>query len=315
MITSEIQKKEDSLFKSFAEMEKVISALANVDAIKIFYAAAEGIKSSTEAIKEMDLTQKRYYTHLRNLTEAGLIEKGEEAYQHTMLGKICYKLGEAFKNALSQRDRLDLADRLGKAKNISIEETEEIMRAILKQANIGSDGRLTDFLGPVRVADSWEKVVHDTMEYIEKTKEIAYLATQYFDARTIEAVVRAAQRGVRLNCLIGSKETVTLSMQMLRVTLGTPNLVKFFFDFVRSPQIRVRYVDLPYTFFVFDGKYAMVEIVQPYTKAFSLAFFFHNEKLAGRLIENFEALYRRGSDLSILKENKEKVTSFLTKRN
>ncbi|MEM2936221.1 MAG: hypothetical protein QW231_03495, partial [Candidatus Bathyarchaeia archaeon] len=78
-VLSEIQKKEDSLFKSFAEMERVISALANQDAIKIFYAAGEGIRSSTEAIKKLGLTQKRYYTHLRNLTEAGLIQKGEEA--------------------------------------------------------------------------------------------------------------------------------------------------------------------------------------------------------------------------------------------
>jgi len=312
MTTSQILKKEDSQFKSFAEMEKVISALANQDAIKIFYAAGEGIKSSTEAIKELELTQKRYYTHLRNLLEAGLIQKGEEAYQQTTLGKICHKLGEAFQNALSQRDRLDLVDRLGKAKNISIEETEEIMRAILKQTNISSDSRLTDFTGPVRIADTWEKVVADVVEYMDKAKESVYFATTSFDGRVAESCLRAAQRGVKLNFLT-DKETISNKLQMLRMLLSEPKTLKFFFEYLSSPDFRIRFLDIPYSFIVVDQKYSMIEVTHPYTHAFSMAFLFHNEKLCERLIATFEAMWRRGQEMerpipSIMKKIKMKTT-------
>jgi uncharacterized protein YbaA (DUF1428 family) len=301
MITSEIRKKEDSQIKSFVEMEKIISALANVDALKVFYAAGEGIKSSTEAIKTLGLTQKRYYTHLRNLMEAGLIEKSGETYQHTTLGKISHKMGEAFQNALSQRDRLDLVDRLGKAKNISIEETEEIMRAILKQANIGSEGRLTDFTGPVRVADNWEKVVYDVEEYLDKAQDDVYFATRYFDIRTAEAIMRTFQRGVKFYALWGSKEPfIEKAKMVMRTVIFNPKMLKSFFKFLSSANLNMRIVDIPYTFIVVDKKYAMIEVAKPYTHAFSMAFFFHNEKLCERLIETFEMLWKKGTEVGSL---------------
>jgi len=291
-VLSEIQKKEDSLFKSFAEMEKVISALANQDAIKIFYAAGEGIKSSTEAIKTLGLTQKRYYTHLRNLTEAGLIQKSEEAYQHSTLGKICYKLGGAFKNALSQRDRLDLVDRLGKAKNISLEETEEIMRAILKQANI-SPGVII----PVKMYDTFEQVVKEINDHLENAENTGYFATKYFDSRTIEACMRASQRGVQFKVLLDKSLSIGMreKMKFLSTLFSDLRMLKHIFDFDRMFNESARYVDLPYTFIVIDAKHGMIEITNPLTNKFYVAFFFQDEKVCERLLENFRMLWERGS--------------------
>jgi predicted transcriptional regulator len=51
----------------------------------------------------MDLTQKKYYTHLKRLIDADLIERVDGAYRHTTLGKIGFKLAEAFKTAISKK--------------------------------------------------------------------------------------------------------------------------------------------------------------------------------------------------------------------
>ncbi len=51
-----LKKRKDPSLQNFAEMDKIISALANVDSIKIFHKAKEGIESSTQAIKCLDLT-------------------------------------------------------------------------------------------------------------------------------------------------------------------------------------------------------------------------------------------------------------------
>ena len=292
-ILSEIPKREESLFKSFAEMEKVISALANVDALKVFHAAGKGIESSTEAIKELGLTQKRYYTHLRSLMEAGLIQKSEEAYQQTTLGKICDKLAEVFQNALSQRDRLDLLDRLGKAKNISLEEAEEIMRAILRQANISPD-----VISPVKMCDNWEQVVKETNDYLEKAKETVYFATKYIDIRTVEALMRAIQRRVEFQSILDKSlytDSIKGKIKFMVTMLSHPTMVKSFYDFASVAKETTRIIDLPYTFFVIDAKYGMIEITNPLINTFYVAFFFQSEDICKKLIDNFSMLWKRGA--------------------
>jgi predicted transcriptional regulator len=294
-------KKEESQSDFFTEMEKVFSVASHADALRIFHVAKEGIESSSQAIKELNLTPKRYYTYLKSLIDVGLIEKADGAYRHTTLGKICLKLMDVFQNALGQRDRLDLVDRLSKTKNITLEETEEIMRAVLKDANIAPGERIADFLGPVRMADTWEKVVKDVIEYIDKAEESVYFASQYFDVRVAEVIFRACKRGVKMHLLTSEKDSVTDRLHVvLRSLLLSPRSLKSLFSLFNSPDVNVRYVDLPYTFIVIDRKAAMVEVPQPCTKAFSMGFFFHDERLCKRLIESFDMLWEKGTDVKTI---------------
>jgi len=283
---------------AFAELEKLFSAAANIDAIKIFYAANNGIGSSTQAIRDLDLTQKKYYTHLKRLIDADLIERVDGAYRHTTLGKIGFKLAEAFMTAIVQKDRLDLIDKLTKAKNITVDETEEIMRAILKDTNIVPGERITDILGPVRMADTWEKVVNDVVEYINGAEKNVYIATQYFDMKVVEAVVKACERGTKMYFLTNEKENI---MERLHVVLRSlfinPKSFKSLFSLLNSPNINIRYRDFPYTFFIFDEKIAMVEVPKPCSKTFSLGFFFHNERICKMMIESFNVLWEKGTDV------------------
>jgi predicted transcriptional regulator len=289
---------EDPQAKMYAELEELFSAAASTDAIKIFNAAKGGIKNSSQAIKELDLTQKKYYTHLKRLIDAGLVERVDGAYRHTTLGKIGFKLTEAFMTAISQKERLDLVDRLSKAKNITVDETEEIMRAILKDTRIVPGDRITDLLGPVRMADTWEKVVEDVIEYIDKAEESVYFASQYFDVRVVEAIVKACERKVKMYLLTNEKENIMDRIHIvLRSLLISPKSFKSLFSLFSSSDINIKYGDFPYTFIIVDRKIAMVEVPQPYTKAFSLAFFFHNERLCQRLIESFNIIWEKGTNV------------------
>ena len=291
MITSEIPKKEVSQLKSFAEMEKVISALANQDAIKIFYATGEGIRSSTEAIKRLGLTQKRYYTHLRNLIEAGLIKKGEEAYQHTMLGKICYKLSEAFESALTQRDRLELMDKLKRSKSISLMEREEIVRAISKDSFASFADLLSGGMGPVGIVKTLEDVNAGVKRLIGKAEKDIYLATRYTDLSVAETILERINYGVEMHFLDGDKKNLSSKIQLLRLVLSSPGKIKLFYQLFHSPNVHIRYTDLPYSFIVVDRKYVGIEIIKPQSDDFFIGLFFEDEALAGKLIEVFNALY------------------------
>ena len=298
LIQAEKKDTQDEIFKY---LKKVISASSSIDALKIFYAAKDGIESSTQIIKELGLTQKRYYTNLKRLMDAGLIEKIDGKYTHTTLGKIAYQLLEAFKGALEHKDKLDLIDRLLKAKNLTIEETEEIMRVILKDANIIPGERLTDILGPVRMADTWDKVVNDVVEYIDNATESIYFATQYVDLRVIDAIFRAGQRDVKLNFISRGEGQISKGLKLFsKIALAHPHYFKILFQIVNSPNFRIRYADVPYTFIVIDRKIVMVEVVKPSSKKFFVSFFFHNSRLAKKLIESFEELYKEGYDVKSL---------------
>jgi len=187
-------------------------------------------------------------------------------------------------------------DRINKSKSISLEETKEISRAI----SIGPIGGLaeSDLISSVRVADTYEKLVSDVIEYVEKAQEKIYFATKYFDARVAEALLRSIKRGVETVFLSGDTEAVSKRISMMRTLISNPSMIRFFFEFISSKDFKVRCVDLPYTFIVIDGKDAMIEVTKPATGAFSMAFFFSDEKLCERLIETFEGLWSKGSEMT-----------------
>ena len=229
---------------------------------------------------------------IRDSIDVGLVEKADDKYKHTTLGKIAYQLIEALKGALEQKDKLDLVDKLLKMKSFTIEETEEIMRAILKDTDVVPGERLTDILGPVRMADTWEKIVEDVGEYINEATESIYFASRYVDAKTIEDVMKAAQRGVKIYALVNRKEKIFKAINLiLRLFLFHPEYLKILFNILDSPELKVRYIRLPYTFIVIDRKIVMIEVVKPNEEDFFLGFFFHNSRLAEKLIESFEKLY------------------------
>ncbi|RJS86637.1 hypothetical protein CW704_05110 [Candidatus Bathyarchaeota archaeon] len=303
-IQVEKEKTQDDLFK---HLERIFSAASSIDALKIFYTAKDGIESSTQTIKKLNLTQKRYYTNLKRLIDAGLVEKVDGKYVHTTFGKISYKLLEAFKNAVDKKDKLDLIDRLLKTKNLSVEETEEIMKALLKDVSLIPGGQITDILGPVRIVETWEKVVQEVIEYINKAEEEILFASRYYDTRIMEACLIAAQRHVETYYLVDKELKVSSVAQIFLRSLFTnhDDVLNDFFNFLKSSLFKIKYASLPYSFLVIDKEYSMVEVSKPLGKTFSLAFTFHNKRLSERLSESFKELWERGVEINLLNQNRQ----------
>jgi len=279
--------------------EKVLSSLANLDAMKIFNEALNGIESSTKTIKKLGLSQKRYYTRLNELIEAGLIKKNGEIYELTILGKICHTWQETFLEILEKRERLDLMDRLKLSKNLSLEESEEISRILAK--DLVDTFNITDILSYVKVADTWEKVVRHTIEILENAEKNIYFVTKYVEMRVVEILIKKYQKGVKMYLLSDNAESFSDKFRMIVMMLSNPKMVKYFFDFFSSDEINFKLVeDVPYTFIVVDEKYVMIEIANPINNKFLVAFFFKNEKIAKRLLETFDKLWDKAKEIKEL---------------
>lgn len=72
---------------------KLLSILSNKDNFTIFlFASGDGLKADSSILGKLGLTRIRHYTRLRQLMEAGLINKSVGSYSHTDTWK--YHLSE-----------------------------------------------------------------------------------------------------------------------------------------------------------------------------------------------------------------------------
>lgn len=296
-------KKEESI-SVITEMEEILASLANQDAIKIFQAAYEGITSSTKIIEDLNLTQKRYYTRLRQLIEAGLIEKIGDAYKHTLFGKLCHSLGEKLLEAVTHRDRLDLMDRLNKAKTISEKETQEIAQAISKSKGL-------DILQNVSMITDYDSFISAVINLLENTKTSAYVAANKTDLRVKDAVFNIIDRELELFFLSCEGEGgFSESIETLKMVLN-PSSIKVVRKLLKSKELNIRITEnLAFSFLIIDGEYGLIELPHPTSKEFNVAFEFKNAVFCKKLKEMFMSLYEEGEEDPRIRFAKKYLTLF-----
>jgi DNA-binding PadR family transcriptional regulator len=72
--------------------QNLLSLLSRSDSQKMFAIAKEGLMISTSTLDTLRITPKRYYRALKQLKDAGLIEKDKKGYYiHTTFGSIVYQ--------------------------------------------------------------------------------------------------------------------------------------------------------------------------------------------------------------------------------
>lgn len=288
---------------NLVELKEILAALANEDAIKIFMTARRGIEKSTKTIQELGLTQKRYYSRLKELMEAGLVEKRDNAYQHTTTGTICYTLGKSFNTALDQRDRLDLADRLRRSKSISQDETKQILQA-LSPRGLASTLETGQPINPVKMFEEYESLVSELIALIEGAEERVYLAAYDPDVRVMETLIKAVQRKIDLSLLTGESQKLSERIQILRTILN-PSIAHVVLKLLQSQELKVKHGDIPFNFCIVDETFALIELSDPFTNDFHVGFTLESHSMCQKLIKTFNSLYQKAEEdplVAILKK-------------
>jgi len=276
-------------------MTQVLSTLGNEDALQIFYATKRGIGSSTRIIRELDLSQKQYYTRLNQLLKAGLIEKTGGIYRHTMFGSACYRLGENFRKILGQRERFDLMDRLRNVKAFSPNEKKKVAQSL----SIDETLDISNLTNPVNIIDNYKNLIQKTGKLIEKAEHTVYFATQYFDMHVVEALINGMQRGIQFNFLYDFQNSIYGRLGLvMKFLFSAPKTLNFFYECLKSKNIQIQLIELPYSFLVIDDKYSLFEIKNS-EGDFFLAFTFENTGLCQKLIENFNKLWEKSSPIDL----------------
>lgn len=276
---------------AFADIVHILNALGNEDALAIFLFAKDGIASSKGAIRELGLTQKRFYSRLKDLLDNNLMEKVEGEYRHTALGGIVFNLGMTMEGVLLNKDKLVIMNQLNRAKNISDEERKEMMDLF------SIDQLAGESVSKIKLVDSFEEAVKNVLNLVENAKESIQFCSKYSDIRVSQACMNAMERGVDTYFIVGDQDQFEYVFKLIKPMITNPTYLKMILQFLKSSQLNTKYIDIPYTFLIVDGTKSMIEIPKPFTNTFSLSIFFDDEILSKRMMENFSILWENGVEV------------------
>jgi len=276
----------------------LFNVFSSEDAVRIFLYAEKGISSSTQAIKDLGLTQKRYYSRLKGLIDIGLIEKVEGVYRYTAFGKVVHKLGIYLIGVLNNIDRIKLLDNLTKTERLSSSEKDRIVEIISDETGelraLLSSVLDKRQLGELRHLETFEKLVEKVVKEMETAQRSVLIATKYLDVRVMEASLRTIERGVMLRCLF-SKDQLSSKLSKLKLMLSPKIMISLLAFLESSPDLNetLREVDLPFSFVIIDDYKCFFEFPS-IGGEFAIAFYLTNKDTSRKFSQLFNKLWDTG---------------------
>ena len=268
-------------------INSLFRVLSKPDALKLFRHTSEGIKNSTYAIDELDLTPKRYYARLRELVDIGLVRKHNNAYRQTGLGRMIYdRLLPAMGKAFDARDELEFLEGLE-----GMEMENGLRKSILEELGIP----IFEDFAKVKILGDYEALAVAVIDLYDSAEESILLASNYIDVRVMEACFRAVDRGVT-NRLIVGKKSLSSKVKSLKGMLSltfTKTIVNFASNKVNLRDF-MRFIDLPYTFCIVDGHQGIIEISDALNESFIAALSINDRVVCEKLTKFFDTLWKAG---------------------
>ena len=281
--------------ESWAEgITSLFKILSKPDALRLFTHTVDGIKNSTHAIEELDITPKKYYARLRELVDIGLVRKKGSVYGQTALGRMIYnRFLPAMGKAYEARDELEFMVGLE-----GLEMENGVRKRIFEELGITIFADFTK----VRLLDDYEALVVEVMDLCDSAEESIILASNYFDSRVMETTFRAAGRGMNTRIITG-KNGFSSRLQQLRMMLS-PDFMKIVIGlFSKEIELEnfIKVVDITYSFCVVDSYRSVFEFYNPVGEGFIAAFAVEDRKVGETLVDLFDKFWKIGESNEALK--------------
>jgi hypothetical protein len=221
-----------------------------------------------------------------------LITKIDGEYRYTTLGKYARdNIKEKIEPVLANKERLRLIDRIGQAGSLSPEEAQRISEILSIDDLIGFQ------VEQAKIVDMFDTAVNNVIKYIDNATKSIHLASKYMDIRVNQACMNAMERGVEAYFLIGNLDQFKKSLKIISPIMGDSYSLRIIIQSLGSSDMNVRFIELPYTFLIVDGRQSMIEVPKPFTDVYTLSIFFENEQLSMKLMENFDLLWDSASEI------------------
>jgi predicted transcriptional regulator len=289
-------------YNTITECSELFTVLSNMDALRIFLYAQKGITNSTHAIKDLNLTPKRFYSRLKELIDSGLITKEEGRYCLTPTGFVLSRIGYTLFEVLNNKDRIELILNLAQSKSLTVEERVKVNNLLLENSEISNIiGPIVNGIsyGKVETISTYEILVSRLNEEVLASKKSVRIATTYFEPLTLDTAVKKIQSGIPMQCLM-SKKTMSKKITKLRMLLSPKSILSMLDLLKASGDINrvYREVDVPFSYAILDGEKCFFEFPQIGEEDFSIAFFLIDQNVASKFRQYFETVWKENEKTS-----------------
>jgi hypothetical protein len=243
---------------------KLLSVLSKKDNLTLFIFAKRGLKAGTSTVDKMGVSRKIYYTRLKQLMNAGLVEKSEGLYSHTTLGNVIYqnhvvRLAEEMKNT----KQMKMIDTLKHTREFSEDEIVGFVSKSMASSSL-SNAASTQ----IDTVWTYESMVSAIVERIEFCKSEILLASRSFNEIIINSILRKANAGVEVKVLSDSslvKQYFDLEGTKTSLTRSNDKNSSERANVVANPwypgKVQRKIAKIPFSMIVLDGKEVGIEIV------------------------------------------------------
>jgi predicted transcriptional regulator len=288
---------------AFGSMVKILDALGNQDALSIFIYVEEGMPSSKLAIQELGLTQKRFYSRLKELIEVDLIEKNEGGYQYTTLGRVFSKIGYSLLDVLENQEQFELLERLRDSSSLTSSDINKISSVVSKGSSNASEIFNMIFLsekqGKVEVFPSYETLVEKLVEVARSADHSIFLASRYIDNKVIDSMMKVSKKGTSIRVLM-AKEHLEDKVNKLQLLLS-PGLILSMLEFFSDPNLDeiMRAGNVPFSFAIVNEEHCFFEFPSFGNHDFTIAFYVVDNEIGEKFCKMFSTLWETADTKSI----------------
>jgi hypothetical protein len=249
---------------------KLLSILSRQDNLNIFmYAGSNscGLEAKSSTLQKVRLSRRVYYTRLKQLIDAGLIEKSGHVYIHTTLGNIIYKNHIlTIMQHLKNTKQMKMVDTLKHTKEFSEEEIANFVNKIS-----GGNNDIDMSPSAIKVESLWtyQDMVSAIVERVQLCNKEILLASRYLNEIIINSILRKANSSrVNVKVLTDTNlvkqyfetEDLTLKLNLDNVKNATERM-----NVVSNPwypgRVDRKICKIPFSIIILDGKEVGIEIV------------------------------------------------------
>ncbi len=275
----------------------ILSILSKPDALSIFLLAHDGIRSEIESHSKIGITQKQYYTRLKQLLDANLISK-TDLKQHKGVQKqyVQSRLGMTiFKNyiqniiqTIKDSNELEVLEVLKDSKKFDDAQITKIASKIGIQRQIISD--TTTKNETFFIATTYDKMSQTVVDAINNARKEIILASRFFDESVIHAMIEKSQTGVNITVLADTTMVKGYSKnEKIKNDKNKKERVQLVSDPFYPTKIKRRYSKIPFCILVVDQKFVGWELVNSSeTSKFDKAMFCYNFALVNDMMDTFQ---------------------------
>jgi DNA-binding transcriptional ArsR family regulator len=202
--------------------EQVFAVLSDRPSIDILKVAYQGrLCFSNYAGK---LSKKQFYTKLKRLCNAGLVEKREDAYYRTTtLGSLVYNGHvKTLEEALTNFWQLKSIDILKSREDFPADRRESIIDAIVKGSNLKNFINSTHLTGFAIIKD-FNRLIIEVIRMLEDAKNEIYFASRYHDPHVSKKMLEKVEKGVNVHLLDGNQPQISVENRLNAILRTPPN--------------------------------------------------------------------------------------------